>query len=89
MICSKDISAKIAVEKGSPVIFMAKEYDNNTYIFAVNTQRQKGKIKFEVDGLYKGTKIEVEGENRDIPSQDGYFEDNFTDLTTHIDMIPR
>jgi hypothetical protein len=43
-----------------------------------------GKASILVQGIKKGTRIEVLDENRTVKAQEGYFEDYFEPLQEHI-----
>jgi hypothetical protein len=70
---------------------MAREYDGQVYIFAVNYDpRQKaGRAVIEVEGLEAGTRIEVVDEARVIKAASGAFADEFGPLGVHIYKIGR
>jgi hypothetical protein len=65
---------------------MAKSYDGSIYLFANNLDLKwrAGTAIIEVEGLKKGTKIEVIDEAREIIADDGNFSDHFDRLGVHI-----
>lgn len=86
ILCLANIKGKVKEEElsGGEVDIMVKQDNNSTYVFAVNMKRQKEKVKFTIEGLKKGTKIEVDEENRKIDAEDGFFTDDFTEHAVHI-----
>ena len=79
--------------------FKATEHENSTYIFAQNIDLgidaekakqfdpihpRQGKAIFTVDGLKKGTIIEVIDEQREIIAEEDKFTDEFAPLAEHI-----
>ena len=70
---------------------MAREYDGQVYVFAVNYDpRQKaGRAVIEVEGLEAGTRIEVVDEARVLKATGGSFVDEFGPLGVHIYKIGR
>jgi len=91
IICSADVIGKVKEEEsgGGDVEILVKEYEGKLYIFAVNMKRGETNVKFKVEGLKKGTKIEVDEEKRDIVAEEGMFEDNFKEHAVHIYIISR
>jgi hypothetical protein len=70
---------------------LAKQYDGFLYLFANNLDmnRKSGLATIQVDGLKKGTKIEVIDEAREIIADEGSFADEFGPLAVHLYRIAR
>jgi len=67
-----------------PVAIMVKKHDGKTYLFAVAMRGDKTTATFTPQ-LTKGIKtVEVIGENRTIPVNDGVFKDNFEAWDVHL-----
>ena len=79
--------------------FKATNYSGELFIFALNSDLGEGaedakqfdpifprggKAVFTVEGLKKGTQIEVVDENRTITAENGSFSDDFDPLAEHI-----
>lgn len=82
--------------------FMATEYEGCLYLFVQNADLganveslgqydpispRGGSAKIEVEGLCKGTVIEVIDEEREITANEGFFIDEFAPLCEHIYRI--
>jgi len=65
---------------------LAKEWNGNLYIFAVNST-EKG-LKAALIGLPPTEKAEVLFENRTVSVKDCQFEDDFDWLGVHIYKVP-
>ena len=70
---------------------MAKEYEGSLYLFADNLDMKGrgGVATFAVEGLKKGTRVEVLDEGRQIVAGEGTFADEFGPLAVHLYRIPR
>jgi hypothetical protein len=68
---------------------MAKQLDDQLYIFAVNYDERllPAKTTIRVTGLRAGKTIDVEDENRTIRSAEGSFSDSFEPLAVHVYRI--
>jgi hypothetical protein len=68
---------------------LAKEHSGALYLFANNLDmaRKSGTATLSVDGLKKGTKLEVIDEGRQIIAEDGKFSDEFGPLAVHLYRI--
>jgi hypothetical protein len=68
---------------------MAKQFDGQLYIFAVNYDERllPAKTTIRVTGLRAGQTIDVEDENRTIRSAEGSFSDSFEPLAVHVYRI--
>jgi hypothetical protein len=65
---------------------MAKQHEGSIYLFANNLDLKwrPGKAQISVEGLKKGTKIEVIDEGREIVAEEGRFGDDFEPLAVHL-----
>jgi hypothetical protein len=65
---------------------MAREHEGSIYLFVNNLDLKwrPGKAQISVEGLKKGTKIEVIDEGREIVAEDGRFGDDFEPLAVHL-----
>ena len=90
VLCSANVGGKVSKEELSngEIEIMAKENKDAMYVFAVNMKRKNEKVKFTVNGMKKGAKIEVDEENRSIEAEDGSFMDDFSEHAVHIYKIP-
>lgn len=79
----------IALAGGLPGEVLAREHEGRLYLFANNLDmaRKGGRATFTVEGLKKGTKVEVIDENRSIVAEDGTFGDEFGPLAVHLYRI--
>jgi len=70
---------------------MAREYDGQVYLFAVNfdPRQRAGRAVIKVEGLKAGTRIEVIDEDRVLKATSGAFADEFDPLGVHIYRIGR
>jgi hypothetical protein len=68
---------------------MAKKHDGALYLFANNLDLKwrGGKATIDVEGLKKGTEIEVVDEDRRLIADEGKFADDFPALGVHIYRI--
>jgi hypothetical protein len=93
----ENISMKLG--NGLNCQFKATNYSGELFIFALNSDLGEGaedakqfdpifprggKAVFTVEGLKKGTQIEVVDENRTITAENGSFSDDFDPLAEHI-----
>lgn len=76
---------------GLPGEVMVREQEGALYLFANNLDMtgKVGKATFTVEGLRKGTPVEVLDENRRIVAGEGTFSDEFGPLEVHLYRIPR
>ena len=83
------VDVGITLENQLRADIMAKEYDGDIYLFAVNydSRQQGGRATIEVAGLRAGTRIEVVDEARTITATRGLFTDDFGPLGVHIYKI--
>ena len=64
---------------------MARQYEGRIYLFANELDMKNGgKAVISVEGLKKGTKVEVVDENRNILVDQAGFTDEFPALGVHI-----
>src|SRR5690606_12982250 len=80
------VTAKSSNEE-VPVASMAKQRDGATYLFSVAMRNDATKASFSGKGLPRTGKVEVLGESRSIPIQDGHFTDDFTGYGVHLYRI--
>ena len=68
---------------------MAKQHEGALYLFANNLDmaRKSGVATIKVEGLKKGTKVEVIDEGREVVADDGSFADEFGPLAVHLYRI--
>ncbi len=79
----------IALEGGLAGEVLAKEHEGALWLFANNLdmKRRPGKAVLSVEGLKKGSKVEVIDEGREILAGDGAFADEFGPLAVHLYRI--
>jgi hypothetical protein len=70
-----------------PVHIMVKRYGGAIYIFSVGMRNGQTRADFQIKGLNGKGKVEVLGEKREIPLQDGRFEDDFKPYDVHLYRI--
>ena len=70
---------------------MAKEYEGSIYLFANNLDLKwrGGHAVIEVEGLKRGSKVEVIDEGREIVAEQGKFGDDFETLAVHLYRISK
>ena len=73
-----------SVTAPSGITAMARGYNGQTYIFAVNPNSTSVTGSFIVSGLTQGTEIQVLFENRTITSSEGSFTDTFNGVARHV-----
>lgn len=80
------VEASIRLEGRLKGDIMAREYEGQVYIFAVNydSQQKAGRALITIDGLKAGTNIEVVDEARKLRAANGTFADEFGPLGVHI-----
>jgi hypothetical protein len=67
-----------------PVDVMVKKHDGATYLFAVGMRGDKTTATFTLQHAETIKTIEVLGENRTIPVNDGVFKDSFEAWDVHL-----
>jgi hypothetical protein len=67
-----------------PVATMAKKHNGATYLFAVGMRGDKTTATFTLQHTESIKTVEVIGENRTIPVNDGVFKDNFEAWNVHL-----
>jgi len=72
----------------TPVDVLAKQYEGETFVFAVAMQDAPTRARFTVEGLPAECSAEVLGEDRSLAVQDGVFEDDFRGYAVHLYRIP-
>jgi hypothetical protein len=67
----------------------ARDHDGSLYLFANNLdmQRNSGTATITIEGLKKGTKVEVIDEGREIVAEEGKFTDEFGPIAVHLYRI--
>jgi hypothetical protein len=70
-----------------PIAVMAKRTGRAFYLFAVAMRDGKTTASFTLRGLTGEPKVEVLDENRALPTQDGFFRDEFQSWDAHIYRI--
>lgn len=70
-----------------PVHTMVKRYEGATYLFAVGMRNAPTTAVFQLRNFSGKAKVEVIGENREIPMQKGRFQDDFRPYDVHIYRI--
>jgi len=88
VLCAAEVAGKVEKKEqnGGQVDIMVKEFEGKSYIFAVNMKNNGEKVRFAVSGLKKNTKITA-NENRELSSEEGYFEDTFAGYGVNIYTI--
>jgi hypothetical protein len=67
-----------------PVATMTKQFDGQTYLFAVAMRGQPTSVKFVARELADFTRVKVLGENRTLTSTNGIFTDEFGPWGVHL-----
>jgi len=85
--------AEVAPDPGrslrtGPVAIMVKKHQGATYLFAVRMEDRPAKATFRLAGLSGKAAVEVLGEQRSLPANDGRFEDAFAPYEVHLYRIP-
>jgi hypothetical protein len=82
---------QIAFEDGIHGEIMARQHEGSVYLFANNLDLKwrAGRATIAMEGLKKGTKIEVVDEGREIVAEEGRFPDQFEPLVVHVYRIIR
>jgi hypothetical protein len=80
------VKASIRLEGQLKSDLLARKYNGQVYIFAVNydSQQKAGRAVITVNGLKAGTNIEVVDEARKLKGTNGAFADEFGPLGVHI-----
>jgi hypothetical protein len=88
-VCGPAYGGKVAKKEAGDgrVDIMATEHAGKVYLFAANLKREAEKVRFTVEALARGGKVEVFDEKRSIESAGGEFEDAFAPLAVHIYVI--
>jgi len=83
--------ATVAFTGGLKGDLLAKEHEGRLYLFANNLDMEgrSGTATLTVEGLKKGTPIEVIDEGRKLTADDGKFSDDFAPLAVHLYRIDR
>jgi len=81
-------SVTVEAEGGVKISALAKQHEDELYVFAVNYERLVGaKVNFAMEGLPAGKDVTVVDEARTIRSGAGSFTDSFGPLAVHIYRI--
>lgn len=77
---------EISITDGIRGEILAREHEGHLYLFANNLDMggRRGRATIRVDGLRKGTKVEVLDEAREISAENGQFTDDFDRLAVHL-----
>jgi hypothetical protein len=90
-IVADELAGKVSIEFQNEVHgeIMAKKHEGTVYLFANNLDLRwrSGRAIIELEGLKKGTRIEVIDEHRQISADEGKFSDQFEPLGVHIYRI--
>jgi len=70
-----------------PVATMVKKQGGATYVFAVSMKAGETNASFTLGGLAAGAEVQVLGENRNVESADGKFQDHFGEWDVHLYRI--
>ena len=84
---SPTIEGGVTVEPGNgevPVAAMVKRFEGSTYIFAVAMRNESTGAVFQGKDLPRTGEVEVLGEARAIPLEDGAFTDQFAGYEVHL-----
>jgi hypothetical protein len=83
-----DVSPELkkAFETG-PVAVSVRRHGGAAYVFAVRMEASPARATFRVRGLADGTRVEVLGQKRSLPSRGGAFEDDFAPHAVHLYRI--
>ena len=73
--------------QGVPVATMVKKQGGATYVFAVSMKAGETNASFTLGGLAAGAEVQVLGENRNVESADGKFQDHFGEWDVHLYRI--
>jgi len=82
-------SVTVEAEGGVKISALAKQHEDELYVFAVNYDERlvDTKVSFAVDGLPAGKEVAVVDEARTIRPGAGWFTDSFEPLDVHIYRI--
>jgi hypothetical protein len=67
-----------------PIAVMMKKHDGAVYLFSVRMEETPATGTFRVEGLPAAAKVEVLGENRQVPVTSGTFSDEFKGYDVHL-----
>ncbi|MFQ5906580.1 MAG: hypothetical protein ACE5JA_08405 [bacterium] len=90
IILSPDAPEQVRCEavNGRPVDILAKKYQGNLHLFAVNATREPVNVQFALPPAVRVSEVEVYDEQRKIAVQKGRFEDSFPELGVRIYVVP-
>ena len=80
----EDAASVSSSNEAVPVAIMSKKHNGATYLFAVGMRDDKTTATFTLRHAESIKTIEVLGENRTIPVNDGVFKDNFDAWDVHL-----
>ncbi len=75
---------KVETLEETPIASMLKQSGDSHYVFAVNMRNLSAEGKFALLGIRPGTRVDVVGEDRQIPLGNGVFGDAFKPYEVHI-----
>ncbi len=84
---SPTVESKITVSSSNPEVpvdILVKEFEGETYLFAVAMRRKKARATFMVKGFEGEGEVEVLDEDRSIPMRNGVFSDTFEPYAVHL-----
>jgi len=84
VLLAPDSSEKLTVKSSLDIHYLLKEYQNKTYILAVNTSPTVGQATFKLPSWGEERTISVFPEDRTISLSSGQFTDNFKAYEVHI-----
>jgi hypothetical protein len=79
-------AVEMSLAGGLQCHFKATERRGSVYVIAQNSDmdRRAGRATVRVEGLARGTAVEVVGEDRTVTAQEGAFSDDFAPLAEHV-----
>jgi hypothetical protein len=84
-----DAAAVKSASEHVPIDLMVRRHGGATYIFAAGMRNDATRGTFQVPGSSDSGAVEVLGENRTLPLQNGRFEDDFRPYDVHLYRIGR
>ena len=88
---SPTVAGGVKITSSDPSVPMAgicKQHEGATYLFAVGMRNQPARATFQLREPPLKAAVEVLGEDRSIPLQDGQFEDAFEPYAVHLYRVP-
>jgi hypothetical protein len=85
-ILGAEYTGKVYCEvlSGGRIDIMAKTSMDTLFLVSGNLRKEQEKARFHLNSLRPAQQVTVYGEDRIIPAQDGYFDDDFDALAVHI-----